>query len=201
MRGSAITTVVLARHGETEWNRSGRRQGRLDSPLTERGLAHARAVAEGAAVLAIDSVFASPLGRAATTAALCAERTGLTVAAIDELSEVDHGRMAGLTTEDIERLHPGALDRRVDDKYRWRFPGGESYADADRRAGIALERVATTGVRCPLVVSHEMIGRMLLRHLLGADPMTALGWRHPHDVLYQVAVGDRTVTELRVGSS
>jgi broad specificity phosphatase PhoE len=198
--GSAIKTVMLARHGETEWNRLRRRQGQLDSPLTERGLVQARAVADGAVGLSMDSIFASPLPRAATTAALCAERTGLSVTVIVELSEINHGRMAGLTTEDIERFFPGELDRRAEDKYRWRFPGGESYADADRRAGIALERISTAGVRRPLIVSHEMIGRMLLRHLLGVDPVTALGWRHPHDVIYQVAVGKREVTEIRVES-
>ena len=49
----------------------------------------------------VDSVFASPLGRAVATAAVCAERTGLAVVVIDELAEVDHGGMGGLTTADI----------------------------------------------------------------------------------------------------
>jgi broad specificity phosphatase PhoE len=175
MRGSAVTTVVLARHGETEWNRSGRKQGRLDSPLTARGRAHAGALAEAAAGLKVDAVFASPLGRAVATAAVCAGRTGLPVVVIDELAEVDHGAMAGLTTGEIERRHPGELDRRAADKYRWRFPGGESYADADRR-----------------------IGRMLLRRLLGEDPATALARHHPHDVLYRVEIGTRTLTGTRL---
>jgi probable phosphoglycerate mutase len=198
VQGSAFETVVLARHGETEWNRVRRRQGQLDSPLSERGLVQARALAEGAAALSIDAIFASPLGRAATTAALCAERLGLPVITVDELAEMNHGQMAGLTSEGIERLFPGELARRAGDKYRWRFPGGESYADVDRRAGLALAPIAAACVCCPLIVSHEMIGRMLLRHLLGADPMTALGWNQPHDVIYRVDMGTRVVAEVRV---
>ena len=196
----AFETVVLARHGQTEWNRVQRRQGQLDSPLTARGVKQARALSEGVAGLPIDTVFASPLGRAATTAVACAERLGLQVTTVDELTELNHGRMAGLTSEDIERLFPGQLGRRAGDKYRWRFPGGESYADADHRAGMALARIAAAGARCPLIVSHEMIGRMLLRHLLGADPTTALGWSQPHDVIYRIDLGSRAVAEIRVES-
>lgn len=191
---------MLARHGETEWNRLGRRQGQLDSPLSDRGFAQARAVASAATGLSIDSIFASPLGRAARTAALCAERTGLSVTQLNELSEINHGRMAGLTTEDIERLFPGELERRAQDKYLWCFPDGESYADADRRAGIALERIEAAGVRRPLIVSHEMIGRMLRRHLLAIDPTTALRWWHPHNLIYQIAIDKGEMTELRVES-
>ncbi|PZS27106.1 MAG: hypothetical protein DLM59_17060 [Pseudonocardiales bacterium] len=160
----AFDPVVLARHGETEWNRVRRRQGQLDSRLTGRGLMQARGLAESVAGLSI------------------------------------HGQMAGLASEDIERLFPGELDRRVVNKYLWRFPGGESYADADRRAGVALARIAAAGARCPLIVSHEMIGRMLLRNLLGADPTAALGWSHPHDMIYRVDVGACTVAEVRVES-
>jgi hypothetical protein len=50
------------------------------------------------------------------------------------------------------------------------------------------------------IVSHEMFGRMSLRHLLGADPTTALGWNQPHDVIYRVDVGSRAVVEVRVTS-
>jgi probable phosphoglycerate mutase len=189
--------VVLARHGETVWNRERRRQGQLDSPLTERGARQAIALAQGVAGLSIDVVFTSPLGRAAATAASCAERLRVPVVTVAELAEVDHGRMAGLTRGEIEQLFPGALARRAEDKYRWRFPGGESYADADRRAGIALARIAGTDTRHPLVVSHEMIGRMLLRQLLDADATEALSWTQPHNVIYRV--DPRIPASTRVG--
>ena len=97
--------------------------------------------------------------------------------------------MAGMTAADIEQAFPGGLGRRAADKYRWRFSDRESYADADTRAGLALEHIAATGARRPLIVSHEMIGRMVRRQLLNADPMKALGWNQPHDVVYHIDLG------------
>ena len=187
MRG--LESVLLARHGETEWNLVRRRQGQLDSPLTARGAAQARSLAEAVSTSSVDVIFASPLFRAERTAVFCGERLGLPVFTSVELTEVDHGRMAGMTAADIEQAFPGELGRRAADKYRWRFPDGESYADADTRAGLALERIAATGARRPLIVSHEMVGRMLRRQLLNADPMEALGWSQPHDVVYRIDLG------------
>jgi broad specificity phosphatase PhoE len=197
VQAPGLEQVVLARHGETEWNRVRRRQGQLDSPLTERGLMQARALATCVAALSVDAIVASPLGRAAATAAVCGEQAGLAVMTVPELAEVDHGQMAGLTSADIERLFPGELGRRASDKYHWRFPGGESYADADQRAATALAGIARSGARRPLVVSHEMIGRMLRRHLVGADPVTALSWNQPHGVVYRIDAKTCELAEFR----
>ena len=188
--------VLLARHGETQWNLAGRRQGRLDSPLTARGLAQAHRVADGLAETGVDAIFASPLGRAVATARACADRVGHAVVEIAELGELDNGGMAGLTNAEIDRQFPGELARRAADKYRWRFPGGESYADADLRATAALRRIAGAGVRRPLIVSHEMIGRMLLRNLLGLDPGEALRRGQPNDVVLLVRAGAVDCDEL-----
>ena len=96
--------------------------------------------------------------------------------------------MAGMTNEEIERAFPGEMARRSRDKYRWRFPNGESYADADSRAASALRRIAESGGSRPLVVSHEMIGRMLLRNLLGLEPQDALKSGLAHNVIYRIDV-------------
>ena len=183
--------VLLARHGQTEWNVLGRRQGQLDSPLTAAGLAHAHRHAAVLAGADLDAIFTSPLGRATTTARIIAGVTGLPVTVLDDLAEVHHGAFAGLTDEDIAARHPDAAGARARDKYHWRFPGGESYADADRRAAAAL-RVITREAASPLVVSHEMIGRMLLRNLLDEQPAAALRRHQPHDVIYAVAGGGLT---------
>jgi broad specificity phosphatase PhoE len=196
-----VDQVFLARHGETEWNREGRRQGQLDSPLTIVGLAKTRRIAVSIADLPVDSVFSSPLGRAAATAQLFAESLEVTPIVIDELREVDHGEMAGLTNAEIEQSYPGELDRRAADHYRWRFPSGESYEDADRRAAVALQKVEATGVLRPLLVSHEMIGRMLLRNLLELDPAEALKTRQPHDIVYRIDVLNRALEVLHLNSA
>jgi len=192
--------VLAARHGQTEWNLDGRLQGHLDSPLTGLGVAQGRAAAAVLAAQDVDSVFSSPLGRAFKSATLCAARLGLPVTIVEALAEVHHGEMAGMTATEIDEVFPGALACRAAGKYEWRFPGGESYADADVRASGALRYVADSGARRPLIVSHEMIGRMLLRNLLDADPVTALDWSHPHDVIYQVDIRARARREIRLRS-
>jgi broad specificity phosphatase PhoE len=195
-----VNRVLLARHGQTEWNVLGRRQGQLDSPLTAAGLAQARNHAETLATQDVDAIFTSPLGRAATTAQIIAEVTGLHVTVVDDLAEVHHGDFAGLTNADITRRHPHAARERAEDKYHWRFPNGESYADADHRANKALRTIAEQA-RNPLIVSHEMIGRMLLRNLLAEDPHEALRRNQPHDVIYAVTDGRLTTPGTPAGSA
>src|SRR3954453_15423797 len=188
--------VYLARHGQTVWNTQRRRQGQLDSPLTAEGLLQAERAAGRARTMDIERVCSSPLGRARTTAAIIAAGLGVPVEVIDDLREVHHGRIAGLSDTQIEHEHPHVAAERARDKYRSRFPGGESYADADRRAGRALTQIAATGVRRPLIVAHEMIGRMLLRNLLGLDPQTALSFAHPHEAIYRIQVAGRRADRI-----
>lgn len=159
--------VLLARHGETGWNRQGRRQGQLDSPLTVVGRRQADQLASLATALEVDAVFSSPMGRAVETARPVAAARGVRIVVLEDLAEMDHGTMAGFTTEEIEASFPGALSRRGQEKWSWAFPGGESYADVDRRAGRPLGTIAASGATRPMVMSHEMVGRLLVRQLLG----------------------------------
>jgi broad specificity phosphatase PhoE len=182
----AFESVYLARHGQTVWNLEGRPQGRLDSPLTPEGVMQVRRNAAAVRREPVDGLFSSPLGRAWTSAAVFAAALGLPVQVLDELSEVDHGELSGLTRAEIAAAWPGQAEARARDKYSYRFPGGESYADAEIRAGRALARIARSGVRAPLLVSHEMIGRMLLKNLAGLDRVEALRLSHPSDVVYKV---------------
>jgi broad specificity phosphatase PhoE len=194
-----IAQAYLARHGQTTWNVQGRRQGHLDSPLTADGVLQATKNADLVAALPVDRVFSSPLGRARSTAEVLAARLGLPVEVVDDLREIHHGHIAGLTNEEIRRDFPEVARGRAADKYSYRFPGGESYADADERARRALFQIATAGACRPLIVSHEMIGRMLLRNLLDLDQRTALSRSHPHDVVYRIDVADRRAVLLKDG--
>jgi broad specificity phosphatase PhoE len=178
--GVTFDVVYLARHGQTEWNVAGRRQGRLDSPLTALGVRQAQLNASLLRLHSIDAVVTSPLGRARRTADVFGEALGLPVQVVDDLAEVDHGEWSGLTSAEIDGRWPGQRAVREQAKYTFRFPGGESYADAEVRAARAL---AAIGVPRPLIVSHEMIGRLLLPQLGVPD---ALSTRQPSDVIYQV---------------
>ncbi|WP_426513149.1 histidine phosphatase family protein [Dactylosporangium sp. McL0621] len=188
--------VFLARHGQTQWNLLRRRQGRLDSPLTSDGLAQAHRHASTLRNRGIDGIFVSPLGRALATARIISDALRLEIEVVDELAELDHGQFSGLIDEQIDAQFPGDRQRRAADKYQWRFPDGESYADADPRAARALHQVSRKPAKRPLIVSHEMIGRMLQRHLLGLDPHVALARSHPHDVVFEIDPATRECRHL-----
>lgn len=186
--------MLVVRHGETEWNRQRRRQGQLDSPLTREGTLQAEQLATALQPEAIDHIFSSPLGRAHHTARLIATQVHVPVILVEELAEVHHGTFAGFTNDEIEARHPGELQDREHRKYTWRFPEGESYADADTRAALALQRIADEDTDTPLLVTHEMIARMLLRVLLDASPDEALKWSLPLGSITEVQPAGRTIT-------
>lgn len=198
--------VLLVRHGETEWNVQGRRQGQLDSPLTERGcrqavalarLIDAQAAADAAA--AADGVYSSPLGRSVATAEVIADARGFPVRLISSLAEIDHGEFAGLTSDEIEDRWPGALADRERSKYSWRFPGGESYDDASVRAAAAIEEIAASGLRRPIVVAHAMIGRVVIGHLLNLTPAAALVWEVKHGAILRIDPNARRAEVISSG--
>jgi len=87
---------------------------------------------------------------------------GVDVRTLDDLHEVDHGQFAGFTDEELDAAHPGWRDERHQNLYEWRFPGGESYHDAHDRAIRALASPEITSASCPLIITHEMVGRMLI---------------------------------------
>ena len=130
--------LILVRHGETEWSKSGRHTGRTDVPLTAEGEANAAALAPALARLKISAVFTSPASRAVRTA----ELAGLTGARQDpDLQEWDYGGYEGLTTAQIREARP--------DWYLWRdgvIPGdaahpGETIAEVGSRVDAVLGRV------------------------------------------------------------
>jgi broad specificity phosphatase PhoE len=135
-----VTTIFLARHGESDWNVAKRFQGHSDRPLTERGRQQAHALADLVAAQEIDAVYTSPLSRARETAEIVAARTGLEPVALLELREVDTGSWSGLSRADVEARFPEGFTR-------WRSGGsgwedGESYEEMAERVIGALRTIA-----------------------------------------------------------
>jgi len=190
--------IFIACHGQTEWNIAGRRQGRLDSPLTRQGVADAHRVASLAQPLRLDAIYTSPTGRAARTAAIVGEAVALAPVSVDGLAEIDIGAFSGMTDDEIERRTPGELAARAADKFHWRFPDGESYADADRRAATVLAELAELPTQRLLLVTHQMFGRALERNLLGLEPNDALELSIAHGTIVHLdpAAGTRTVLSV-----
>ncbi len=92
-----MTTLLLVRHGETDWNAEGRLQGHTDTPLNDYGRRQARSLADELAGDAIEAVYSSDLARARETAEIVGARLGLPVDIDPDLREKDWGSWEGLT--------------------------------------------------------------------------------------------------------
>lgn len=181
--------LFLARHGQTIWNQERRLQGQLDSPLTADGIAQAQSVAQHLDGAGVTVVCSSPLGRALRTAVIIAERLAVEIIEVPELADIHHGELAGMTWDEVDAAFPDAREQRASNRYGWAFPGGESYAQARARARKALTSCGWATSGSPLLVSHEMIGRMLRAEIRGLDAAGALALRHPHGVVFELDRG------------
>lgn len=155
-------TVLVVRHAPTVWNDAGRWQGQADPPLSPAGVAMARDASERLGP--VDLVVTSGLGRAVDTARLLAPGPPMTV--VEGLAEHDVGEWSGLTRDQIRRRWPGVLEA-FDGGRRPVPPGGESFADFERRVaaatGRALAAVAGSAARRVLMVTHAGVIRALCR--------------------------------------
>jgi broad specificity phosphatase PhoE len=160
-----VTTLILARHGETDWNREGRFQGHADPPLNERGREQAHALAQLLDHEPLDAIYSSDLRRAHETAQIVAEQKGLPVLVDPELRERDVGPWTGLTLSEIEQRFPEQIRL-------WRegtISAGETRESLGARVVEAARRIARAHPDGHvLVVTHGGAARML-RHAAGRD--------------------------------
>jgi broad specificity phosphatase PhoE len=152
-----VTTLLLVRHGETDWNAEGRLQGHTDRPLNDYGRRQAKELAERLAGEGADAIYTSDLVRAQETAEIVGERLGLTVVVDPDLREKDWGTWEGLTGD--ERVHVEFA--------------GESTQDHRERVMGAVRRIAA---RHPdqrvVVVTHGGSLRRIQAAVNGvADPV------------------------------
>lgn len=148
--------LLLLRHGQTEWSRTGRHTGRTEVELTDEGRQQARSAVSALAALKLDDplVISSPRKRAVATA----ELAGLDVAETTELlAEWDYGYYEGRTTPQIREQVPDWL------VWTHGCPGGESVAGvgerADRAIALALEQLPARDV---VFVGHGHFSRAVM---------------------------------------
>jgi broad specificity phosphatase PhoE len=149
-----VTTILLARHGETDWNRDERFQGHADPPLNAAGREQAAALAEALATQPLTAVYTSPLRRAQETAEIVAASRGLAIEPVDGFREVDVGSWEGLTRAEIERRYPEQF-RRWLFEHEQGWEDGETYEEMGRRVVRAILRLAERhGDDSILAVTH-----------------------------------------------
>jgi phosphoserine phosphatase len=192
-----VTTILIARHGQSDWNQEKRWQGHADRPLTERGREQAQALADRVAHIELDAVYSSDLQRARDTAAVVAESQGLELRQLPELREVDVGSWSGLTRAEAEDRFPEGFTRWRDGYPGWK--DGETYEAMTDRALRAVDEIAAEheGGRV-LVVSHGGPIRAIHAAALGLDVHAYRRLRpvEPNARLSAVCFVDGKLTEL-----
>jgi probable phosphoglycerate mutase len=172
-----VPTIYYLRHGETDWNKTGKLQGTRDIPLNALGreqAVHAGRLLGG--LIARDGrsketlpFVASPLGRARMTMELAREQLQLSpsdYALDDRLREIGYGTWEGRTLAEAEAQDPELFARRLEDKWTVGAPGGETYLDVQWRMQAWYDDLRTDTV----AVAHGGTARAL---------MVALGFETP----------------------
>jgi alpha-ribazole phosphatase len=165
-----VAHLLIIRHGETLWNKEKRFQGSTDIPLSDKGRAQARRVAEFLADKPLDAIYSSPLQRALVTANTVAEGHGLEVRLVNDLQEINVGEWSGKTWPEIRRIWPELERRWSEDPYSSDPPpGGEVYRDFQNRCIRALDEIAGAHEDSEqvAVVCHGGVIRAVMNELLG----------------------------------
>lgn len=164
-----MTSIILVRHGQTEWNRIERFRGRADIPLDETGLAQADATGRRiAAAWQPSAVYSSPLARSISTAQAIAARFALEVRIHPGLTDIDYGEWQGLAPQEARQRWPEEIEAWYGQPHLARIPGGESLAEL---RGRAMRTVHELVERHPgetiVLVGHTVINRIILLGIMG----------------------------------
>ena len=172
-----MKSLLLIRHGETEWNSDRRIQGSVDIPLSEVGRAQAAVVAHDLAGQGFraDKIFTSDLQRAAETGRILADRLGVAeVTATPLIRELNCGEWEGRFIDDLRQNDRAFYEAWLDDPALV-LPGGESVLQVRTRVERFFEtqRAQLDACESVLIVAHGLINRMFLSVLLQVDPQRA----------------------------
>ena len=185
-----VGRLLLARHGESEFNRAGRISGQLDPELSSTGLRQAEALREVGARYPIDAIYTSALIRTKAMAGPVAQALGLPIRPMPALNELCHGILQGRY---VDARDPGAQclwRMRNSDKLSFVCSGGESIAQLQQRVlacwrDIELEQRGAT----ILLIGHRNTNRILMGHLLWRTMAEAMALKVRNKYVYELCEG------------
>jgi probable phosphomutase (TIGR03848 family) len=181
--------ILLIRHGENEYTRTGKLAGRLPGVhLNETGQKQAQALAARLGKAPLKAIYSSPLERAMETARPLAEALRLEVQICEAVREIDFGAWTG---KSLKRLARTNLWREVQQRpSRMQFPEGETFLGAQVRAVQAVEQLARAHPKQLIaVVSHADVIKLVVAYYLG----------QPLDLFQRLVISTASVTGLHLG--
>ena len=181
---------LLIRHGENDFVKQGRLAGRLPGVhLNEKGLAQAAKVAEKVKGALVKAVYSSPLERTMETAEPIAQALGLEVLPRTGLLEVDVGEWQNKTLKELRRRK---IWRAVQTSpSRARFPGGESFAEAQQRICQEIEALVLqhSGKELVVCVTHSDLIKLAVAYFIGL----------PLDMFQRLQIAPASISALQIG--
>jgi len=179
--------LLLARHGETDWNREGRWQGEQDIPLNDNGRAQAEALATRLASEGITAIHTSDLSRAAETARVVGARLGVEPQPSACWREIRLGSLTGQSNRGVEKIH-GELMTAVACSEGPLAEGVEEFGEIMARLREGLGRVCEAHAgETVLVMGHGGTLKALIADVIGLPP------RHIHHLSLR---GNTSLTEI-----
>lgn len=165
MQGRTLE-IFFVRHGETVWNKEQRVQGVSDLDLNAEGLKQAESLAYYLQDRSFSAIYTSPLKRALFTARIINRFHNVPLYVDPRLMEMDQGRFEGLSYNELMLCEKEFLKKWFTDPTSVRIPGGETFAEVQRRAWQVVELILNRGENA-LVVSHNFTIATILCYVEG----------------------------------
>jgi alpha-ribazole phosphatase len=165
------TRVFLWRHPEVQGRQDGKFWGQTDVALTRRGKLQMKAAAKRMAAEKLAAIYCSDLRRTVEVAEAVGrvQKPRIKPERLKALRELDLGRWEGLSYQEIDRKHPGALQARAQDMAAYRIPDGESLEELAQRAIPAFRQLVDAHPGKDIcLICHAGVNRVILSKLLGA---------------------------------
>lgn len=192
--------VFFVRHGQTEWNAIRRMQGQWNSNLNETGRAQAHGHGRFLKRQQIQHVAASPLDRTRQTAEIINEYLSLDPHFDERIMEWDCGDWSGEQWDTLTEKWPEEFAAWRADEYHYRGPNCENYPDMIKRARPVLEELKASDYDRVAIVSHGIIGRVMVGILLELSPEAMFSFSQTNDTIFQLTLsGDHYVTQHFIG--
>ena len=164
-----MTEIIIARHGETEWNVGEIFRGRIDIELNETGIKQAELLAKYLSKIKIDAIYSSPLKRALRTAEIIADYHKLDVDIVPGLIDFNYGQWQGLSHQEVKDKYKELYTAWINRPDQVKMPAGESLDDVSKRAMDVVTDIITRYKRTVVLVSHRVVNKVLICALLGLD--------------------------------
>ena len=164
-----MTTIMLIRHGDTDWNVEEIFRGRVDVELNEAGIKQAELLTKHLAGESIVAIYSSPLKRALKTAEVIADSHFIDVTPAPELIDFDYGKWQGLSHDTVKEKYQTLYAQWLNNPHLVKVPKGESLNDVRERATSLVDRIITKHKGTIALVSHRVVGKVLICALLGLD--------------------------------